>query len=203
LDWKRDALHRGGGDDPLSGPIFARLWTSGESKGSTAIELAAASLLAYHADISPMLPHLEHLAASAAGPNKPDPTAVNLLLAQCWLYAKKPERAEAAIDSLLKQYPDSTTAVHLAGEAYRQTHNWAAWNALVDSRLAKHPDDRDLLLEKVQAAQAEGNFEEAGKVFQKILNISPLCIPWRACTPPWAKPPRRGRRCCWAWLQPI
>jgi tetratricopeptide (TPR) repeat protein/transglutaminase-like putative cysteine protease len=170
LDWKRDIVHMGGGDDPLSGPLFARLWTSGESKGTTATELAAASLLLYRADIAPTLPQVEHSAAAMTGPNKPDAAAVHLLVAEGWLYAQKPERARPAIDALLRQYPDSTTAIGLAGQADQQMHNWAAWNALVNSRLAKRPDNHDLLLEKVQAEQAEGDFAAAGKTLQDALN---------------------------------
>jgi tetratricopeptide (TPR) repeat protein len=170
LDWKRESVHMGGGDDPLSGPLFARLWTSGQSKGTAAIELAASSLLLYRADISPTLPQLQRSAAAMSGPDKPSAAAVNLLVAEGWLYAQKPERARAAIDELLKQYPDSTTAIGLAGEADRQTHNWTAWNALVDSRLKQHPDNHGLLLEKVQAEQAEGNFEAAGKTLQTVMN---------------------------------
>jgi tetratricopeptide (TPR) repeat protein len=117
-----------------------------------------------------MLPQLERSAAGATGPNKPDATAVNLLVAEGWLYAQKPERARAAIAALLKAYPDSITVVQLAGEADRQTRNWAAWNALLDSRLKKRPDDRELLLEKAQAAQAEGNFAGAAKILQTVLN---------------------------------
>jgi hypothetical protein len=29
LDWKRDLMHRGGGDDPLDGPLLPRFWTVG------------------------------------------------------------------------------------------------------------------------------------------------------------------------------
>jgi len=170
LDWKRDSVQRGGGDDPLSGPLFARLWTSDESKGSAAIELAAASLLLYRADIAPMLPQLERSAAAATGPDKPDAAAVHLLVAEGWLYAQKPERARPAIEALLKAYPDSITVIGLAGEADRQLHDWTAWNALVNSRLAKHPDDHDLLLEKVQAEQAEGDFVGAAATMQTVLN---------------------------------
>ncbi|HUY80616.1 MAG TPA: DUF3857 domain-containing protein [Acidobacteriaceae bacterium] len=172
LDWKRNAVHLGGGDDPLSGSVFARLWTSGESKGATAIELAAASLVANRRDISAMLPQLEHSAAAVTGPDKPDAIAVHLLMAEAWLHAQKPERARGAIDALLKKYPDSARAVALAGLEDLQTRNWAAWNAMVDSRLAKRPDDRELLLQKVNAAQAEGNFADASRILQKVLNGS-------------------------------
>lgn len=170
LDWKRDTMERGGGDDPLAGPLFPRLWTSGESKGTTAIELAANSLLLYRADISPTLPQLERSAALATGPSKPDAAAVHLLVAEGWLYAEKPLRAKAAIDALLREYPDSNTVIGLAGEAYRQTHNWTAWNALVNNRLEKRPDNHDLLLEKVEAQQAEGDFAGAAKTMQTVLN---------------------------------
>jgi tetratricopeptide (TPR) repeat protein len=170
LDWKRDLVHKGGGDDPLQGPLLARFWTSGETKGADAIELAAASLLLYRADISAMLPSIARKAAVASGPDQTDQAAVNLLLAEGYLYTGDSAGAKPAIDALLKSYPDSITALRLAGEADRLTHDWTGWNAMLDSRLTKHPDDRNLLLEKVAAAQSEGDFAAARKILRTVLD---------------------------------
>ena len=32
LDWKRDLLHKGGGDDPFSGPLLPLFWTVGSMR---------------------------------------------------------------------------------------------------------------------------------------------------------------------------
>jgi tetratricopeptide (TPR) repeat protein len=169
LDWKRDQMHKGGGDDPLSGPLLPRFWTSGETKGAEAIELAAASLMAGGMDIAAMLPGLVEKGA-AAGVDKSDPAAMDLLLAEGYLHAEDSAHAKPAIDALLAGWPDSYTALGLAGEADRLTKNWAAWNARLDAHLAKHPTDRILLLEKSEAEQAQGDFAAARKTLKQVLS---------------------------------
>ena len=169
LDWKRDQMHKGGGDDPLSGPLLPRFWTSGETKGADAIELAAASLLVGQADITAMLPELAQKAA-ATGLDKSDPAGLDLLLADGWLHAEDSTHAKPAIDALLAGWPDSYTALALAGEEDRLTKNWAGWNARVDAHLAKHPGDRILLLQKAEAQQAQGDFAGARKTLKQELN---------------------------------
>ena len=171
LDWKRDLIHRGGGDDPLSGLLFARLWTSGDSKGADAIELAAASLIAGRPNIASLLPAI---AARRDGwtsaPGKPDLTDLNLLLAEGYVTIGDGPRAKAAAEALLKDWPASVTAMRLAGSAYALDHNWAAWNSLLDAQLAKHPDDRELLWERARAAQTQGDFAGAGKFLHTVLD---------------------------------
>jgi tetratricopeptide (TPR) repeat protein len=171
LDWKRDTLHKGGGDDPLEGPFLPRFWTSGESKGEEAITLAAAALLVNRPNIAEFLP------AVAARRDKwtptqgePDTTDLNLLLAAGYLTLEDGPRAKLAAEALLKDWPDSYTAVRLAGEAYGLNHDWAAWNSLVDSRLDKHPNDRELLIEKGRAQQAQGDFAGARKTLHEVLD---------------------------------
>ena len=48
LDWKRETVHRGGGDDPYEGDLFARFWASnpgpGSNPGTPAIRIAALAL---------------------------------------------------------------------------------------------------------------------------------------------------------------
>jgi len=58
LDWKRDLVGKGQGDDPLGGNLFARLWTTGESRGPQTIELAAASLLSGKSALLSLLPQV-------------------------------------------------------------------------------------------------------------------------------------------------
>jgi tetratricopeptide (TPR) repeat protein len=170
LDWKRDLIHKGGGDDPLLGPLFPLFWTSGESKGADAIERAAASLMVGPMDISAMLPSIAAKAAAATGADKPDPTSINLLLAYGYIRAEKASELKAPADALLAAYPDSNTAIRLAGEYDRLTRNWTAWNALLDKNLAKHPTSRELLLMKAEVAQAQGDWASARHTLRSVLD---------------------------------
>jgi tetratricopeptide (TPR) repeat protein len=171
LDWKRDLIHRGGGDDPLSGLLFARLWTSGESKGADAIELASASLIAGRANIASLLPAIAARRDGwTAAQGKPDQADLNQLLAAGYVTIGDGPRAKAAAEALLKDWPDSATAMRLAGFAYALDHNWTAWNSLLDAHLAKHPNERELLWERARAAQAQGDFVGAGKFLHTVLD---------------------------------
>ena len=171
LDWTRDFMHKGGGDDPLNGPLLPRLWTSGESQGADAIELAAASLIAHRPNVATLLPAIaarrDHWTPAQG---KPDLTDLNLVLATGYLSIGDAPRAKAAAEALLKDWPDSVTAMRLAGSAYALDHNWAAWNSLLDAHLAKHPNDRELVWERARAAQAQGDFEGAGKFLHTVLD---------------------------------
>jgi transglutaminase-like putative cysteine protease/tetratricopeptide (TPR) repeat protein len=171
LDWKRDTLHKGGGDDPLEGPFLPRFWTSGESKGADAIELASAALLVSKPNVAELLPAVvarRDRWTSAQG--KPDTTDLNLLLAAAYITLGDGLHAKLASEALLKDWPDSNTAIRLAGEGYGLNHDWTAWNALVDSRLDQHPGDRNLLIEKGWAQQAQGDFAGARKTLRAVLD---------------------------------
>jgi tetratricopeptide (TPR) repeat protein len=170
LDWKRDQLHKGGGDDPLTGPLLPRFWTSGESKGTDAIELASASLLVGSSSIGQLLPAITARRDKASDTEKPDQTDLNLMLAYGYARVGDGANLQTAAQVLVKTYPDSTTALHLAGEAYRLNRDWASWNAMLDQRLAKHPTDRNLLVMKAGAQQAQGDWAGARKTLRGVLD---------------------------------
>ena len=138
-------------------------------KEADAIELASASLIAHHANIATLLPAIaarrDHW-TSAQG----KPTDLDLLLATGYVSIGDGPRAKTAAEALLKDWPDSVTAMRLAGSAYALDHNWAAWNSLLDGQLAKHPNDRELLWERARAAQAQGDFTGAGKFLHTVLD---------------------------------
>jgi transglutaminase-like putative cysteine protease/tetratricopeptide (TPR) repeat protein len=171
LDWKRDILHKGGGDDPLEGPFLPRFWTSGESKGAEAIELASAALLVGRPNVAELLPSVASRRDKwTAAQGKPDTTDLNLLLSAAYVNLGDGPHAKLASEALLKEWPDSNTALRLAGETDWLNHEWAAWKALVDSRLDKHPGDRNLLLLKAEGEQAQGDFAGARKTMRGVLD---------------------------------
>ncbi|HVT99683.1 MAG TPA: DUF3857 domain-containing protein, partial [Acidobacteriaceae bacterium] len=170
LDWKRDQMHKGGGDDPLDGPLFPLFWTSGDSTGPDAIERAAAALMAAQMDISAMLPEIESKAKASSDKSKVDPSALNLLLAAGYLRAGKPNLAWPAIEALLRAYPDSVTAARLAGEYYRRVQNWAAWDAMLAPQVEKHPGNREWLLLKSYSQQSRGDWAAAQHTMRQVLD---------------------------------
>ncbi len=173
LDWRRDFLHKGGGDDPLSGPFLPRFWTSGESKGAETIVLASASLLVNRPNIAELLPAIAAKRDKwTTAQGKPDLTDLNLLLAGGYFRTSDAANARKASEALLKDWPDSDTAIRLAGNAYSLDRDWPAWNGMLESRLTKHPTDRELLLLKAQASQAQADFAGARKSLRAVLDGS-------------------------------
>lgn len=168
LDWKREDLHKGGGDDPLAGPLMPRFWTSGESKGRDSIRLTAASLLIGNESMKGLLPEI---AARRQHPatDKGELVNLDLLLAYAYLQIGDGARAKVSSQQLLLAYPDSIVAMRLAGGADRLTGDFAAWKAMLASRLMKHPNSRELLLLEADEAESEGDFLSASKDLHTVI----------------------------------
>jgi tetratricopeptide (TPR) repeat protein len=179
LDWKRDQLHKEGGDDPFSGPLLPRFWTVGSSKEGAdspeAMRLAAISLLAGTMDAKQYLPEVATAReqAAAAKPSVAQAQRVvdlDLLTAALAVGAEMPEPALAAAKRLLEQEPDSLIAVQYAGQAYAFQHDAADWQALLAPRLTRKPKDKDLLMEQVRAYQTTSDWKDARIASQKVLD---------------------------------
>jgi tetratricopeptide (TPR) repeat protein len=168
LNWKRDLVQKEQGDDPLGGSLFARLWTTGQSKGPQAIELAAASLSTEKSVLLKLLPRVIAVRKSAITRNERD--NLDLLLASIYLRAEDGTNAKLISQRLLDGHSDSATAVALTGQAYSLTKSWSAWKSLLDVRLQRHPNDRNLLLQTAAEAEAEGDLPRARRAFRTLLD---------------------------------
>jgi hypothetical protein len=109
LNWKRDLVQKEQGDDPFGGLLFARLWTTGQSKGPQAIELAAASLLSDKSTLLTLLPQVITARKNATTDTERD--NFDLLLATIYLRAEDSARAKLISQQLLDRQHDSATAV--------------------------------------------------------------------------------------------
>ena len=116
LDWKRGLVHRGGGDDPLAGDLFSRFWTEGSSGSlqfaTQAIQIAAIALTIQKPTSQVSLEPAIALYQKAPASTRSD---LALLLAFAWLNHNDAAAAKPYISELLEQYPDSITAITLAG----------------------------------------------------------------------------------------
>ena len=185
LDWKRDKVHRGGGDDPLEGMVFPRLWTVGsvagtgtgtsaasQTNGADAIRIAALALtIAKPASQVSVEPALAALKAATATPGNGYAVAdLELLLAYAYLNKEDFKTAGVYAEKLLAEYPDSVTAIRLAGQVYEGTGDFKAWTAMLKPRLEAKPGDRDLLVQASTEAEAEKDFAKARGELQEILD---------------------------------
>lgn len=168
LDWKRDQYQAGTGDGPIEDAPFARLWTSGRSKGSDAIRTAAASLLMDSTEGVALLPYL--ISKRNQSPDGPARTNLDVVLAHIYLHVGDGPNSTSITRRLLHQYPDSTAVVRLAGEADRLVHDWPSWKSMLQSCLAKRPNDRELLVQMAVEAEGEGDFVRARENLRTLLD---------------------------------
>jgi tetratricopeptide (TPR) repeat protein len=168
LDWTRDQMHKGGGDDPLAGPLLPRFWTTGESTGADAMKLAATALLVTKPEVKNLLPAVQTAFEKATDSELR--ISLALVLAGGYLSAQQGPEARAAAAELLKKYPGSYEALELAGNADALLKDWKDWNTLLDAQTQKHPKDETLMRMKTQVAEYEGNFESARSWVQKVID---------------------------------
>ncbi len=168
LDWKRDLIEKGQGDDPLGGILFARLWPAIADSAPQSIELAAASLVSDKATLLSTLP----AAIDARKRAKTDEQRNNfdLLIASIYLRAEDAGNAKLISQQLLNRHPDSPTAVALTGSAFRLAKDWPAWKSVLDTQLQKRPNDRSVLQQYAFEAESEGDFARARHSYQTILD---------------------------------
>lgn len=168
LDWKREQVQKGTGDDPIDDVPFARLWTSGRSKGPDAIKTAAASLLMDSADGVAHLPYL--ISKRNQSPESSTRTSLDVVLAHIHLHMGDGSNSTLITRKLLRQYPASATAFRLAGRANNLARDFETWKAMLQNRLVKIPNDRELLAQMAEEAEAEGDFLRARKNLRTLLD---------------------------------
>jgi tetratricopeptide (TPR) repeat protein len=167
LDWMRDSIHKGGGDDPLSGPLFPRFWNIDGKKDAPAMKLAAASLIADRPNVRDLVPSIEAAREKADGEERVD---LELLLGHAYWVMEDGHALKTIGAEVLEKYPESYVAIGLAGDADALLKDWSDWNTMLDSRIAKHPDDEQLLKMKVESAEAQNDFAMARATEQKLMD---------------------------------
>jgi tetratricopeptide (TPR) repeat protein len=171
LDWKRDLTHKHGTDDPFEGTLLPRFWTIGSSKPGAdspeAMRLAGISLLAGSMDAKPYLAEIAADREKASGQRQTD---LDLLLAVSAMEAEQPAAGMPAAKRLLEQEPDSVVALNLVGHGYQLLNDAKSWQALLAPRLAKKPDDRDLLSAQARVYELAHDFNAAQLAEKKVLD---------------------------------
>jgi hypothetical protein len=169
LDWRRELVHKGGGDDPYSGELLPRYWTVDNPKpGADSpenIRIAALSLLVGSMEAAPYLDFVVAQREKATGARQ---TELDLLLAELYIGVEQPKPAYKYLNSLLADEPDSITLINLAGAGYAIANDQAAWKALLAPRLARKPADPDLLRAQAQMMASAHDFA-AARASEKVV----------------------------------
>jgi len=168
LDWMRDSMHKGGGDDPLSGPLLPRFWTVGDPADRTAMQWAGTALVADNSAIKELLPEVR--AAWEKTPASDMRLNLSLLLANAYRTAEDGVQLKEIAGEILKSYPDSYTAIGLAAGADEMLKDWDDWKKMLDAQLSKHPDDDTLLRMKTSYFEAHGEWSAARATLQALFD---------------------------------
>ncbi|HYM62870.1 MAG TPA: DUF3857 domain-containing protein [Thermoanaerobaculia bacterium] len=168
LNWARDEITAGGGDDALAGPPFAKLWAKATTSATVdEIRVAAASLM-FNRDIADRaIPILMKARANASEEVKAridSALILNYASRQQWSEIIEPGRR------LAKTYPDSSLAFDLLTLALTETGKRPEVETMAKERLARLPKDRDAYRAMARAALRDGDYATSDKYYRQIVD---------------------------------
>jgi transglutaminase-like putative cysteine protease/Flp pilus assembly protein TadD len=168
LDWLREDQHLAGGDDPLAGAAFPRLWTKGKEGSADQIKLAAAAILV---DTKPTAQQGISILAGAKDAAKTDVDKLNISLALISGYfnVEDYDKLLAVASELAKQYPESRRAFLDESSALRALGRYPEADQLAQERLKRMPDDIDALRTLTANATAREDYALAHQWGLKIV----------------------------------
>lgn len=169
LDWVRNDQHLGGGDDPLSGRAFPRLWTKGQEADANQMRLAAAAILVQRKPTARQgISILEEAKKSVS--SDVERSNIDMALAEGCDKLDDYEKLLAISSELAKQYPESASAFTNQAKALRALGRFAEGQALALQRLKRIPDDADAIHALERNASAQGDYRAAYNWDQKLMD---------------------------------
>jgi len=166
LDWVRDSMHKGGGDDPLSGELLPRFWTVGDPADKNAMKWAAIAQVVDSRGVLPLIPEIRKAWEDATDPEARLNYA--LLLATAYRTAQDTAHLREIANEILKKYPESYNAISFTDWADTLDKTPEPWKLRIEAQLAKHPSDEVLTRMKVNALEALGDWNAARTTLQTL-----------------------------------
>jgi tetratricopeptide (TPR) repeat protein len=164
----RDDEHLAGGDDPLAGFAFPRIWTKGKEADAEQMRIAAAAILAQTKETArDGLVILEPARAAA----KSEEEKLNLEVALLGAYRnlEEYEKLHALAVELTKQHPQSKR-IFLDDEiALRGLGRFADADALAQEMAKRLPDDADVQRAFIYTAVAHEDYPTAHDLGLKMI----------------------------------
>ena len=165
LNWAREEVDLGGGDDPLKGSPFAAVWSKARST-ATADEIRLAALMQIAEHKPDTTSKLEELREKANDATK---TAIDRALAGAYLKAQQWEKALAPARRLVEQYPDSEIGFAALTSALSFTGKTAESETLAKQRLERMPKDRAALRALSKNAAAARDYSAAATYAEQVI----------------------------------
>lgn len=160
LNWARESIAAGGGDDPLSGPPFSRLWTKEKPAASLdEIRLAAAALMVgemYAKESASVMVALREKALTEEAK-----TAVDVALIAAYTHLHDWDNIAAIGERVSKAHPDSGSVWTSWVGALVQTNKSGAAETAAKERLARVPKDEDAMRMLANIYAKKGDYETA------------------------------------------
>lgn len=168
LDWAFEELDRGRPDDPFRVSSFLYLWTRGAEADAAQVRCAAASLLSFESNLSQVVPVLA--ACRQAAPEGPRQAALDRALLAAYLALERHEEAAETTLRLARTTPDSDVLYRAQLMSLIELQRWDDLRRIADARLAKVPDDLLGQNTLAELAVRKGDFDEAERIFQRVLD---------------------------------
>jgi hypothetical protein len=160
LDWVRESQHLPGGDDPVSGSAFPRLWTKGKDATPPQIKLAAAAILADNAATAAQaIPILEP--AKTASGDAAEKLSIDIGLLNAYFHAENYDRLYVLASEMAEAYPESKRVFSLRETALRHLARSPEADQRAQEMSKRLPDDVEVQREFVFNAVAREDYKLA------------------------------------------
>ena len=160
LNWARESIAAGGGDDPLAGPPFARLWQKEKPTASLdEIRLAAASLMSSKTHAKDGVPVL--MALRDGAPTDDAKTAVDVAIIADSIALSDWKKSLPITERLSKAHPDSGFAFAAWMTALVQTGRHDEALTIAKERLARLPKDEYAMRAMARIYAGKGDYDTA------------------------------------------
>ena len=170
LDWLRDEVKIAGGDDPLDGLVFPRIWSKGALGDASAINYAAATLLGFYTHGEDLIPLLSKSLESFK--EEPGRSYAQLAYVHACVAARRWPEALRVAKLLADAHPESPSVSILLMRIYLELKKWDDLQRIADQRLTRDPDEAQTSRMLAVAQIAQGKFSESEALFRKIASSS-------------------------------
>jgi transglutaminase-like putative cysteine protease/tetratricopeptide (TPR) repeat protein len=166
LDWVREDVKIAGGDDPLDGPVFPRIWSKGSQGGENEIRYAASVLIGESKHGKEAIPALrEAMEKTTAEPAK---TYAEIAYVTACANAELWKEALAVAKPLAEGHPESPRMAAQLMHIYTRMQRWSDVEAVASERLARDPEEMAAGRAFAEAKAGEGKFQESEALSRKM-----------------------------------
>jgi len=169
LDWVRDEEHLAGGDDPLAGFAFPRMWTKGKEADVEQMKYAAAAILAQTKETARDAVNILETGRSAAK-NDSDKLNLGIGLLSAYNNLEEYEKLYALATELAKQYRESKRLFFDDEIALRGLGRFAEADALAQEMTKRLPDDTDVRRAFIYTAAAREDYAKAHELGRQLID---------------------------------